>query len=70
MWIICWQMTNMKYQKVSKSDQEMTQSHTADHPTAPGGRDTNMAAKRQSKATSSLFLSEMFAKLERTLSTA
>ena len=51
--------------------QVIQQPQTTDQHTAPRGRDTEHAARIQlSKATSSLFLSGMVAKLERTLTAA
>ena len=60
-------------QKVSEYDQEIPQSHTADQLMAPWGRVTEDLCTvtrhpqdNKSKATSSLFLFNMIAKLERT----
>ena len=56
-------------QILTEYDQEAPQSHTADQPMAPWGRDITLTV-RQSIPTSSLFLREMIAKLGRTLTTA
>ena len=55
-------------EKVNECDQEMTQSQTADQPTASLGRDTEHRQSQHnlSKATSSLFPSKNIAKLELT----
>ena len=56
-------------QKVSEYDQEIPQSLTEDQPTAPQNTHSNKTSVRQQKkATSSLFLVKMIAKLERTQS--
>ena len=55
------------HDKVSEYDQEMPQSQTADQPTAPeeNTRNTDSHNTIGSKATNSLFLSKVIAKLER-----
>ena len=59
--------------RVSEYDQEIPQSQTADKPLAPRGRATQQSRatrKIKNKATSSLFLIKMIAKLEWTQSNA